>query len=325
VTITLSHRAYWDLFAETVEQNAPDPQDITWRYPHQLGDGTWREIELRDGLDLAIAHYQVHQPISIHLPERPHPIEYTFRLSGQGAGASYDLNSGQYCLYGSGIAPTETTEFAPSESVVEVNVHIDPDLFLSLWGRSGASEMEVAHLFTPDSQPYYTRVGQITTAMQIAVQQIVQCPFAGITQRLYLESKVWELMGLLLAQEMDQTRERAIAPRLKPDDIDRIHQAKEILLQRLDNPPSLLELARQVGLNDCTLKRGFREVFGKTAFGYLHDYRLEKARHLLGERRLNVSETARKVGFANRSYFAAAFKKKFGMNPKDYANYRNSA
>lgn len=94
----------------------------------------------------------------------------------------------------------------------------------------------------------------------------------------------------------------------------------------MDQPPSLINLARQVGLNDCTLKRGFRQVFGKTAFGYLHDYRLEQARQLLQERELNISEVAHTIGFASRSYFAAAFRKKFGVSPRDYlSQHKNSA
>lgn len=142
---------------------------------------------------------------------------------------------------------------------------------------------------------------------------------------MYLESKIWELMTLLIEQEQTLHQSSHTLPTLKPDDIDRIHQAKEILINQMDQPPSLLDLARQVGLNDCTLKRGFRQVFGKTAFGYLHDYRLEQARQLLQERYLNVSEVARTIGFANRSYFAAAFRKKFGISPKHYlAQHKNS-
>lgn len=325
MTITLSQMSYWELFQETVEQetSSSNSLDVTWRYPAELGEGTWREISLRNGLELAIAQYQLHQPISLKLPERQHPLEYSFCLSGK-TGSSSPLGAGQYCLYGSGVAPAEEVTFTAVDPIIEINVHIDPDLFLGLWSDANIPYAEFAHLLTP-GQPYYNQMGQTTAAMQIAAQQIVQCPFQGITQRIYLESKVWELMGLLLVQELEQKRERAIIPRLKPEDVERIHQARDILLQRIENPPSLLELARQVGLNDCTLKRGFREVFGKTAFGYLHDHRLEKARHLLKEGRFNVSETARIVGFANRSYFAAAFKKKFGLNPKDYVNYGNSA
>jgi AraC-like DNA-binding protein len=78
-----------------------------------------------------------------------------------------------------------------------------------------------------------------------------------------------------------------------------------------------------VGLNDCTLKKGFREVFGTTAFGYLHDYRLEKARQLLSLGNMKVQDIVHRVGFSDGSYFAAAFRKKFGVNPSFYAKYGN--
>ena len=46
------------------------------------------------------------------------------------------------------------------------------------------------------------------------------------------------------------------------------------LTQRMDDPPSLVELARKVGINDYKLKVGFREVFGTTVYKYLHTHRM---------------------------------------------------
>ena len=109
------------------------------------------------------------------------------------------------------------------------------------------------------------------------------------------------------------------ASRIKPDDLERLHHAKEILRNQLSDPPSLNSLARQVGLNEFILKQGFRSVFGTTVFGCLHHYRMEYARELLADGGFNVSEVARQVGFTNRGHFAAAFRKKFGTNPKAYA------
>ena len=105
---------------------------------------------------------------------------------------------------------------------------------------------------------------------------------------------------------------------LKKNDVERIYQARDILIKDITNPPSLIELAKQVELNDRKLKQGFRQIFGTTVFGYLHDYRLEKACQFLMEGRMNVAQVSYAVGFANRGYFAAVFRKKFGMNPSDY-------
>jgi AraC-like DNA-binding protein len=333
MAIAISQADYWELF-NTIESTAQgshslDEWDVTWIYPEQLGQGYWREICLRDGVELAIAHYQLHDSVTVQLPEREHPLEYSFHLAGGCKTPQSAARTGQFSLWGSGVAPVETAEWSASEQI-DVNVHIAPERFLTwLSQTSDLIPHELQHLVQPSPQHYYNRSGATTGVMQTALQQILHCPFQGITKRVYLESKVWELMALLIEQELQHHAGKQRTQRthsLKPDDVDRIHHAKHILLQRLENPPSLIELARQVGLNDCTLKRGFRQVFGTTAFGLLHDYRLEQARQLLEERRLNISEVSQAIGFANRSYFASAFRKKFGVTPREYlSNYRNSA
>jgi AraC-like DNA-binding protein len=142
---------------------------------------------------------------------------------------------------------------------------------------------------------------------------------------MFLEGKVLELMSLLLEQEAEFHAGKQSFADLKPDDVDRVHAAKETLLQQLNNPPSLAQLARQVGLNECTLKRGFRQVFGTTAFAYLYDYRLEQARQLLQERCLNVSEVAQAVGFGSCSHLSKAFRQKYGVSPKQYQAQRKNS
>jgi AraC family transcriptional regulator, transcriptional activator of the genes for pyochelin and ferripyochelin receptors len=141
-------------------------------------------------------------------------------------------------------------------------------------------------------------------------------------KQMYLESKAVELIMLHFQQFQEQEVHDCSLTAKSLSDIEKIYQAKEILLSNLENPPSLMELARQVGLNDFKLKRGFRQVFGTSAFKYLHDYRLEKARQLLVSGEMNVEEVAFKVGFDSRSYFALAFRKKFGLNPKQYFQHR---
>ena len=83
-------------------------------------------------------------------------------------------------------------------------------------------------------------------------------------------------------------------------------------------PPSLLALARQVGLNDCKLKQGFRHLFGTTVFGYVHRCRMEAAKALLGDRDLNIAIVANRVGYASPSRFCHAFKRYTGLTPSDY-------
>ena len=112
-------------------------------------------------------------------------------------------------------------------------------------------------------------MGQTTPEMQIILHQIVNCPFQGLIKEIYLQTKCLELMALKLEPDTAGERELMRSRILRGDDINRIYHARAILISDFDNPPSLLELARQVGLNDYKLKIGFRQVFNTTVFGYL--------------------------------------------------------
>jgi AraC family transcriptional regulator, transcriptional activator of the genes for pyochelin and ferripyochelin receptors len=154
--------------------------------------------------------------------------------------------------------------------------------------------------------------------MYLPIEQIINCPFHGITKSIYLEGKSLELIALKLKKLTENGQHTTKSDVLNKDDIERIHAAKAILIKNVNNPPSLIALARQVGLNDYKLKIGFHQVFGTTAFGYLHQYRMDLSSQLLLEGKMTIKEIAHAVGYANHSYFATAFRKRFGMNPKSY-------
>ena len=104
---------------------------------------------------------------------------------------------------------------------------------------------------------------------------------------------------------------------LKPQSIDRIYQARDILENRFENPPSTVELARQIGVSDRTLRNGFQELFGTTVIGYLTSLRLQQAEQLLREKQLSVAEVANLVGYSHLGYFAKVFKRQFGVTPSE--------
>ncbi|MEI2580887.1 AraC family transcriptional regulator [Scytonema sp. PRP1] len=158
---------------------------------------------------------------------------------------------------------------------------------------------------------------ETTAAIRGVAQQIVNCPYQGMTKRIYLQAKVLELMALQLAPILSAQDGLQPSPRLKPETITRIHYAKEILLTRLENPPSLLELAQMIGVSDRTLRYGFRELFGTTVFGYITNKRMQQAEQLLREGKLSVAEVANLVGYAHQGHFATAFKRKFGITPSE--------
>jgi AraC-like DNA-binding protein len=317
----LSQAAYDEMLSLMEVQIDPEDEfDQTYAVSQTIGDGYSRLIKLRDGLEIKIEDHRLWNGIEIEIPEGEAWLSYHFHLSGQHKDRSTEVDNQQFALYGCGFAPSELM-MAPSDCdpLLEVHINMRPELVRSFVGnRHEELPSELRSLVRPSDQLQYTRVGTITPRLQQLLWQILRCPYQGTVKRMFLEGKALEVAALVLEEETAIQKGRSTPMQVKGEERDRIHLAREILIRQLQNPPSLIDLAQQVGLNSRTLKEGFRQQFGKPAFAYLHEYRLEQARQLLESEEMKVSEVAQAIGFANRSHFAEAFRKKYGVNPKDY-------
>jgi len=92
-----------------------------------------------------------------------------------------------------------------------------------------------------------------------------------------------------------------------------LDDARALLLQDLSVPPTIAQLARAVGMNQCKLKKAFKEYFGITIYAMFQHERMSHAKRLL--RNNNVTETATLLGYSNISHFSAAFTNQFGYLP----------
>jgi AraC family transcriptional regulator, transcriptional activator of the genes for pyochelin and ferripyochelin receptors len=151
-----------------------------------------------------------------------------------------------------------------------------------------------------------------TPEMMGIIQSILHCGYADTLKKMYLDSKVPELL-LLSLQHLPGNGESKMT--LHQSDIRLIHKAKEYILEHIDNPCTIKELAREVGLNECKLKKGFREVYHNTVFGLLIDERMQKAKTLLLETDMSIQQISTLTGYKNLPNFTAAFKRKFGFPP----------
>jgi AraC family transcriptional regulator, transcriptional activator of the genes for pyochelin and ferripyochelin receptors len=147
-----------------------------------------------------------------------------------------------------------------------------------------------------------------------AISAIVNCKYQQDLKKMFLLSKSIELL-VLQAEAYNNVQDGG--PRyLKTEyDKERIIYAREYLIKHLDMPPSLTDLAKVAGINEYKLKKGFKETFGNTVFGYLADTRLELAKNDLLDKKKSVSEIAFELGYSSVQHFSNAFKKKFSISP----------
>ncbi len=154
----------------------------------------------------------------------------------------------------------------------------------------------------------------ILPAMKKVIYEILHCPYCGVLRKIHLEAKVNELLLLQLSQvnEAEELKDTSI---LKNGDRERIYYVRELIERNIQEPCSILELAEKAGINDFKLKKGFKEIFSTTVFGYMTDVRMEKARNLLVEGKQSIADISFEIGYKNPQHFTAAFKRKFGYLP----------
>jgi len=156
--------------------------------------------------------------------------------------------------------------------------------------------------------------GPISTSMQLVIQQIVHTKFTGVLQNIFLLSKSLELL-VLSAESCESASNRTQDYIKKKADKEKIIAARDLINSNLQDPPTLSEVAKRVGLNEYKLKRGFKEMFKNTVFGYLTEQRLDLAMHFLRDTDKTISEIAYGLGYATPQHFHHQFKKRFHVTP----------
>jgi AraC-like DNA-binding protein len=152
-----------------------------------------------------------------------------------------------------------------------------------------------------------------TPEMLAIIHSILRCTSTGTLKKMFLQAKILELLMLSL-QHLDPSMYLP-KPGLRRTDIQKIQEAKDYLVDHMENPCSLRTLAHQVGINVFKLKKGFRQLYGTTVFNLLTEERMQRARSLLLESDMFINEISMATGYKNLSNFTAAFKKRFGYPP----------
>lgn len=163
----------------------------------------------------------------------------------------------------------------------------------------------------------YYKDGQISPSMAIGLAQLMHYNLNSSIRTLYFKGKAYELLSLYFNRSEDADIEQC--PFLVDDaNVMKIRKAKDIVISRMTEPPTLQELSEEIGLNIKKLKEGFKQIYGDTVYSFLFDYKMEVARKLLESNDYNVNEVGLKVGYSTSSHFIVAFKKKYGTTPKRY-------
>ena len=234
---------------------------------------------------------------------------YTFRCPQ--LASSYDLlGHHNNLMYTKGLDLEVTNHSACLETF---GINFTPEAFIKI-GQNGN---EVLKRFTEQVinqqnvilSPHWqtNHVG-----IQEIIQAIIHCTYADGLKELFLLSKSIEL--LVLQAELYQTAPVRTYIQ-STTDRKKLLEARAVLQQNMEHPPTIIELARLVGLNEFKLKKGFKELFHTTVFGYVFHQRMSRAKQLLLDTTSPIKDIAYEVGYSSPQHFSNAFRRRYGVAP----------
>jgi len=156
----------------------------------------------------------------------------------------------------------------------------------------------------------------MTPEMQTIVASLFNIQYQGKTKMMFFRSQITALLSHFFGQLANSKTER-----IKTAEREKLNQVKDILLDNIDNPPSLSEISLAIGLNTFKLKKDFKAFFGVPVFKYLQNERLTLAHKMIRNQESTVQEAAWHVGYDSLSSFSNAFEKKFGYRPSQIKYY----
>ncbi len=284
-----------------------------------VAQGSYTEVLIEDGFYVLKIQNDTHGIQKVTREIDSTFIQFHFCLKGQ---AKFIFNEGRYALevseenslllYNTLIDLPMNMEMTPNSWLVSIVMTIRK--FHSLFSK----EADYIPFLSAENKEkkYYAQEG-VSPAIAVVLSQIMNYNLHPSIKELYIRGKVYELISLYFNKSTDADLEQC--PFLVDEDnVKRIRQAKEIMISHMTEPPSLPNLAKEVGLSLKKLKEGFKQIYGDSVYSFLFDYKMEHARRLLATGQNNVNEVGLKVGYSTSSHFIAAFKKKYGTTPKKY-------
>lgn len=156
----------------------------------------------------------------------------------------------------------------------------------------------------------------LTTAQRALAATLRNPSIYAAAQPLWYEAKALELMAEFFVQL--PAEEEFFCRRQKRLARERAERVASILREKIACPPSLEEIAREVGCSPFYLSRTFSKEMGLNIPQFLRQLRLERAAELLKSGKFNVTEAAFEVGYSSLSHFSSAFHEMFGCCPGLY-------
>lgn len=199
------------------------------------------------------------------------------------------------------------------DRIRKVIVTASPD-WIEECGFDNDGERETIHCFRDTHLSRFT--WDASPALVSIAEQMLNPPLNGIyPANLYLESRALDMVGQAFAAFIGKTG-AAAGGHLSPFDLRRLQSIEDNLATGAPKGQTIEQIARDSGVSASTMQRLFRAAHGMTATEYLRRHSLVQVRQMLERESITITEASRLAGYASAANFSTAFKREFGITPR---------
>ena len=163
----------------------------------------------------------------------------------------------------------------------------------------------------------FTRTLLLCCKTKSVIEGLLGHTYNGTLENIYVNAQLQMLLLLTMDSMADEKELEVLNCRFLSNAADKVkvEQARDILIKHIGEPITIKELSRKVAMNECYLKKGFKEMYGTTIFDFYQNQRMEHAKYLLYEKGLSVTDVSMMLGYSSISHFSTAFKRLTGLKP----------
>lgn len=204
-----------------------------------------------------------------------------------------------------------------AESLDLVHFHFTPVQLSQFISQRSSQEAVADRILAFSHESSFCRILPLCGKTRILLETLLNSRHEGSHRNIFINAQTQMILFYSLECMLGEKETDAVQCKFLANEADRekIVRAREILVQQIGEPITIRELSRKVAINECYLKKGFKEMFGTTIFDFYQGQRMEHARYLLYEKGLSVTEVSVLLGYSSISHFSTAFKKHTGLKP----------
>ncbi len=285
--------------------------------PRTLGKGRWEQVQIAPGLELSITNQQSSKPTTWSvLVKKPvfsfaKLIEGHCGVSAKGEDHVTEISDG-FCA---SLCSTEGEQVYRMHAQKYVMVAIQTDFEILSQQERFAGLVDQRSLVSLISTPRPLLTHKESSPLiDEMCRRVARTPQDEPLRGLLLESCALTLLAEQVSLLTRSKPEKTCS--LSRREREAIHAVRAYLLANPSDSPSLAQLAQLGGTNEFSLKQAFRSEYGETVYGFLRRHRLQLADRMLQDGDRSVAEIAGRLGYACSGRFASAFRRAYGVTPK---------